>query len=126
MPKLTEIVSEMRPINDVLITAEMPFLIPDFQRNFVWDKDEIKQLLADMDEDTDGFTKESSELEGYLLGNIVLINDEDNKQQQVVDGQQRLTTLSLMAKCLETIIAERISEANGDMADRYIKCLRKG
>ena len=109
MAKLSEIVSDMHPINDVLITSDIPYFIPEFQRSFVWGKEEIKQLLADIDEDTEGFSKNSQDLEGYLLGNIVLIEDEEKKQRIVVDGQQRLTTLSLIAKGLHVIVAERMS-----------------
>lgn len=47
-------------------------------------------------------------MEGYLLGNIVLIQDDVNNRKIVVDGQQRLTTLSLMGLALQMIIQKKI------------------
>lgn len=90
------IVSKMSSIQEVLIDKSIPYLIPDFQRDFVWGEEEARQLWDDMREDTDSFNKDQSELEGYLLGNIVLIQDNEGNKSVVVDGQQRLTTLTLM------------------------------
>lgn len=104
-----EIVSEMENISSVLLDNAVAYYIPDFQRNFVWGEEEIKQLIEDFNEDTENFSVDTNKLEGYLLGNIVLI-DEGNKKI-VVDGQQRLTTLSLFAKGIYTILYEHISEA---------------
>lgn len=104
-----EIVSEMENISSVLLDNAVAYYIPDFQRNFVWGEEEIKQLIEDFNEDTENFSVDTNKLEGYLLGNIVLI-DEENKKI-VVDGQQRLTTLSLFAKGIYTILYEHISEA---------------
>lgn len=91
-----EIVSKIESISSVLLNDSIAYYIPKFQRNFVWGSDEIEQLLNDFIEDTNEFKDDTNDLEGYLLGNIVLIDQ--GKQKIVVDGQQRLTTLSLMAK----------------------------
>lgn len=115
MQSYKEIVSEMESINSVLLENPVAYYIPEFQRNFVWNEEEIDQLIYDLNEDTDNFTLETNELEGYLLGNIVLIV-KDNKRI-VVDGQQRLTTLSLMAKAIYAVLNEHITAAasNGDL-----------
>ena len=69
-----EIVSEMENIGSVLLDNSIAYYIPEFQRNFVWGEEEITQLLSDFDEDTKNFTVDTNQLEGYLLGNIVLID----------------------------------------------------
>ena len=106
-----EIVSEMLPLNQLLLNNSIVYFIPDFQRDFVWGKEEINQLLLDFSEDTDEYTIDSNDLEGYLLGNVVLIEDEETGKRIVVDGQQRLTTISLIFKALDSLITDKINSA---------------
>lgn len=102
------ITSEIQSIFNVFNNNHV-YEIPDFQRDFVWGEDEVNQLFKDFNEDTEDFTKESSLLDGYLLGNIVLINNDANTTNKIViDGQQRLTTLSLLYKVLEETIDYRL------------------
>lgn len=104
-----EIVSEMENIGSVLLNNSIAYYIPEFQRSFVWGEEEIQQLLNDFVEDTDDFKEDTNELEGYLLGNIVLIDQ--GQRKIVVDGQQRLTTLSLMSKAIYAVLNEHIKNA---------------
>lgn len=112
MATTKEIVSDMQSISKVLLDDGVMYYIPDFQRNFVWGTDEINQLFSDFSEDTDEFKIESTKLEGYLLGNIVLIDGDESQSEKriVVDGQQRLTTLSLISKALYSVVMERIDK----------------
>lgn len=100
-----EIRSEMNNLTEVIINNDKTFHIPDFQRDFVWTSEQAIDLFHDFQEDTNGFQTETSDLQGYLLGNIVLIDDED--KWLVVDGQQRLTTLTLTFKALYEVIKEK-------------------
>lgn len=128
MSKTGTILSVMKPIADILMNNSTPYFIPDFQRNFVWGEKEVTELWEDIKADTNVFQKETNELEGYLLGNIVLIQDDINNRKIVVDGQQRLTTLSLMGLALQKIIQEKIINAEGptpDSAYSMISDLRK-
>lgn len=93
-----EIQSEMSNLNEVILNNNKTFHIPDFQRDFVWTHEQADDLFRDFTEDTNGFKTETSNLQGYLLGNIVLIDA--GERWLVVDGQQRLTTLSLIFKAL--------------------------
>ena len=94
-----QITSELKRVKDLLDNKDQ-FIIPDFQRGFVWGMNEIDILFNDFREDTDNFTIDLNKLPGYLLGNIVFINDEQDmnlaSQFEVIDGQQRLTTLTLI------------------------------
>ena len=105
-----EITSDLESIEEILINTKERYFIPEFQRNFVWGRDEVKQLFYDFFEDADGFFKETSTLNGYLLGNIVLINNEESNYQIVIDGQQRLTTITLIARALYKEVTERIKK----------------
>ena len=101
---MAEITSNMKTLKDIFDNRDI-FKIPEFQRNFVWGQEQVDTLFNDFSEDTNGYTTEIDDLSGYLLGNIVLIEGQDsNKEYDVIDGQQRLTTLSLLfcalRKCL--------------------------
>ncbi|WP_308590056.1 DUF262 domain-containing HNH endonuclease family protein [uncultured Megasphaera sp.] len=111
MSKTGTILSVMKPIADILMNNSTPYFIPDFQRDFVWGEKEVTELWEDIKADTNVFQKETDELEGYLLGNIVLIQDDVNNRKIVVDGQQRLTTLSLMGLALQMVIQKKIIDA---------------
>lgn len=101
------IVSQMKNIYDMMINVRTIYNIPSYQREFVWTPKEVEQLLKDLSDDSAEFTKDSADLQGYLLGNIVLI-EKNNNNVDVVDGQQRLTTLSLMGKALYEETLKRI------------------
>lgn len=63
--------------------------IPDYQRAYTWKKKQVYRLLDDLKEAMD--TNQQS----YLVGTIIVFETDDNKHE-IVDGQQRLTTLSLV------------------------------
>lgn len=62
--------------------------IPDYQRPYKWNKKNVKQLLDDI-----RLNKESID---YRLGTIVLHKETEAKKIDIVDGQQRMLTLSLI------------------------------
>lgn len=72
--------------------AREHFHVPKYQREYTWKKSHWEQLLNDI-EDNDP---------GYFMGSIICVNDAqtiasgDELIFEVVDGQQRLTTLSLL------------------------------
>lgn len=97
------------------------FKIPEFQRDFVWGSNEVKVMLEDFSEDSDNF-QDVNNNEGYLLGNIVLIETpkEDGVQKEVIDGQQRLTVLSVIFHVLENYInSVVIPNNNKKVSDLY-------
>ena len=75
------------------------FIVPDFQRPYSWDKEDCNQLWEDIVSFHDGLSPDSP---NYYLGNIVLypVASGDKTKWKVIDGQQRLTTLSLLICCL--------------------------
>lgn len=81
--------------------------IPPYQRPYAWTADEATQLLNDLLEAVN-----ASQEEPYFLGSIVLIRPKGQVVGQVVDGQQRLTTLTILAAVLRDVaIDEREKEA---------------
>lgn len=68
------------------------FEMPPHQRPYAWTTDETEQLLEDLMLAALNGTKE----EAYFLGSIVLVKRSDSVTHQVIDGQQRLTTLTIL------------------------------
>ena len=74
---------------------EERYVIPLYQRNFTWGKDEIEQLFQDI-YDSFSANKDSR----YYIGTLVVIPRRNEHVFEVIDGQQRLTVLSLISKLL--------------------------
>ena len=83
--------------NDRTVSVEILlsqfYKVADFQRDYVWEEDDIEQLANDIIESM----KENQEK--YFLGAIVL-TDGDGKYL-IVDGQQRITTLTIFIAALK-------------------------
>lgn len=78
-----------------LLEDKATYLVPMYQRNYAWGKGEIDQLIQDV---RDSQKKKTSTT--YYIGTLVVFKRKDGAYE-VIDGQQRFTTLSLMATCLK-------------------------
>jgi hypothetical protein len=67
------------------------YIVPDYQREYVWTDKEVQQLLEDIDDQIDG----GSEKE-YFVGMILVSPGKQKNHFEVIDGQQRLTTFYLL------------------------------
>ena len=84
----------IKDVHDFSIDAILPkdasfyYVIPKYQREYTWSYKEWDALYDDITEN----------LEGYFIGSIICINTSDsfNPCLEVIDGQQRLTTLCLL------------------------------
>jgi len=90
---------DQKAIIDLLSDKRADFLIPDYQRPYAWNEDQCQTLWDDIflfsfpDNNYEGF----DENEEYFLGSIVTYKNDDSKSE-VIDGQQRLTTLMLILR----------------------------
>jgi uncharacterized protein with ParB-like and HNH nuclease domain len=85
------------------------FEIPPYQRPYAWEVEQTRELLGDLLEAMD-----NSSLSGgvYFLGSIVLIKSPNDPQSRVVDGQQRLTTLTILLSVLRDLTTDHIKRIN--------------
>ena len=74
-----------------IFSSDFEYVIPSYQRPYAWTPDQAGELFDDLI----AFFQAEQE-EGYFLGSIVLIKSEDSAYSQVIDGQQRLTTLTIL------------------------------
>lgn len=71
------------------------FAIPEYQRPYAWTTDQIQTLFDDLVEYTSGEEKDGT----YFLGTIVAYENDEN-EQEIIDGQQRITSLFLLLRAL--------------------------
>ena len=81
-----------------IFSSAFDFHIPSYQRPYAWGTEEASTLF----EDLYGFYKSERSEENYFLGSTVLIKEEDKPRADVIDGQQRLTTLTILLSVLTT------------------------
>ena len=78
------------------------FVVPDYQREYVWEADKhIYQFLVDIDEE---FEAHSHEQQSYFIGSIIVVK-KDSKYD-VIDGQQRLTTIVISLCAMRNILED--------------------
>lgn len=79
------------------------YAVPDYQREYVWDTDEVEQLLKDVREEMgDGVAQDAPE---YFIGSIVVCPGQDGVLD-LIDGQQRMTTLYITLCAIRDRLAE--------------------
>jgi uncharacterized protein with ParB-like and HNH nuclease domain len=102
------------------------FLIPDYQRPYAWDESQCQTLWDDIftfafpDNNYQKFEKN----EEYFLGSIVTFENENNKKE-VIDGQQRLTTLMLLLRAFYAKFNNMQDDNSKSTRDRIAQCLWK-
>lgn len=97
------------------------FIIPMYQRPYTWGEDECSQLWQDIVEFFNDSDKQKDDK--YFLGSIVTYTENDKKEQNIIDGQQRTTTLMLLIKALHTKILNAKGNESNRLIDNIVSCL---
>ena len=87
---------------NALFGSNDEYLIPIYQRNYAWQEAQVIQLIEDI-ADYAEINKESSDKKTYYIGTLVVFEKNKNgkKIYETIDGQQRLTTLSILLSVLK-------------------------
>lgn len=91
---------DQKTVMELFQNKKSDFLIPDYQRPYAWSETECLTLWEDIfdfafpEENCDNFDSDNDE---YFLGPIVTFKN-DRGQMEIIDGQQRLTTLMLLLR----------------------------
>ncbi len=89
-----------------VFTDNYIYEIPNYQRPYSWNQDNVSDLVNDT---LDAFENNISE---YFIGSIITIDkDKTKKKFDVVDGQQRLTTLTLIFAALRNMISNESAKS---------------
>ncbi len=84
--------------------------MPPYQRSYSWGENEAQELLGDLLEAAESGSN-------HFIGAIVLVRPEDGGPQEIVDGQQRLTTLTILLSVLRDLETD---EAAANAIDAFI------
>jgi uncharacterized protein with ParB-like and HNH nuclease domain len=106
-----KIEAEIENLKNILVDDEKFYQIPDYQRPYSWDKDNLSDLVDDL---TDAYI--SNKEENYFCGSLVLVNEPRSKRFDVIDGQQRTTTFTIMSCVFRELYSDNLKEK----ATRYI------
>lgn len=77
-------------LDDIFKTGQT-YSVPTYQRGYAWGEEQVEQLLQDLTE-----TYEENPSSIYLIGQSIVCEAENGQSWEIVDGQQRITTLYLM------------------------------
>ena len=104
-----------------LLNGYVLFSVPKFQRNYAWNEEKAEALWDDLME---GFhniknTSYPTQEGQYLLGPIVLVHEKENKYW-VIDGQQRLSTITMLFCVARDIIRENIRTESNVTPEGYV------
>lgn len=89
-----EITANEYPLSKIL-SSDFEYKIPVYQRPYAWTNEESSKLFEDL---YSAF--QSNAKNAYFLGSIILIKNQRSRIFDVVDGQQRLTTLTLLISAI--------------------------
>lgn len=118
---------DKKTIKDLFSAKKTDFLIPDYQRPYAWTIDECTTLWEDIfnfaipDGDASKFDSDNEE---YFLGPIVTFKNENNKLE-VIDGQQRLTTLMLLLRAFYDRFSSMQDAQAKKIREELAKCIWK-
>jgi hypothetical protein len=99
---------------------ESRYVIPLYQRNFAWREEEIKRLLTDVWE-----AYNRNPHSNYYIGSLVVCKRVEGSYE-VIDGQQRLTVLSLITKQLGLVKRRMLSYDSRPHVEQYLDALYSG
>lgn len=101
-----------------LLDEGQKFIIPEYQRPYRWTKDECETLW----EDILGVFGDGSNVEEYFLGSIVTYRN-DNGELEIIDGQQRITTLTLLFRAFYECFKGGIAKGTHLFLVGFGKCI---
>ena len=96
--------------------SDIRYEIPIYQRNYAWENEEITALINDV---WDAYCQSKGT---YFIGTLVTYDRGDGRYE-IIDGQQRLTTLYLILKSLERVVSNKLTYRSRMRSNETIKNL---
>jgi uncharacterized protein with ParB-like and HNH nuclease domain len=117
------------PLQELYLTkgGGVGFRIPLYQRTYDWSEDQIKRLFEDISSGLSWRKSEENSL--TFLGTLIFViedteeQDFDNVSFSVIDGQQRLTTISLIATRIIEVLKKELKNCDGKVSEDVFEWL---
>lgn len=108
-------------LEDLLANKKMSYQIPSYQRPYAWDKDQISDLIEDL---TESYRNDKEAQ--YFCGSLVIARGANSERYDIIDGQQRLTTFTILACVIRDFYIDNLGAENKDriqdsIYDKYDK-----
>ncbi|MDC9724036.1 MAG: DUF262 domain-containing HNH endonuclease family protein [Urechidicola sp.] len=84
-------------------SSQKSFIIPVYQRAYSWEKEQWGTFLNDLLEQIEGHNN-------YFFGNILLETLKKDTKYEIIDGQQRITTLTIFIRAILNVLLKRKNE----------------
>ena len=120
----SKLIVDQKNVKYLFQDKKATFLIPDYQRPYAWGEDECKVLWEDLfsfsfpNNHCDSFDSSES----YFLGPIVTFRNDEGKLE-IIDGQQRLTTLLLLLRAFYNRLEHMKDNRSIKMREDIEKCI---
>lgn len=106
-------------IEEVFINTDSYYQMPEYQRPYSWDKERVEQLWFDLVESYNNHIEDPTVDSNYFLGSLVVVKN--GQGYDVVDGQQRMTTLTILFCVLRDLDKINLSEIRMTKVKHSIK-----
>ncbi|MFQ3475707.1 DUF262 domain-containing protein [Halonotius sp. F2-221B] len=108
--------AKFRTVRELFEKPGAQFEVPPYQRGYEWDKKEFEDLWLDL-------SRIGDEVDRHYLGNIILLEKERGELFEIVDGQQRMVTVSILLLAIrdETIIGGNEDRRITNVVNSYPK-----
>lgn len=102
-------------IGKFLSNAGEELFIPRYQRPYSWNKENLKELISDIE-------NSKGESDGHFIGAIIRCEKHNESKWDIIDGQQRLTSISILLAALRDVYVETISRESNlkNSIQRYL------
>jgi uncharacterized protein with ParB-like and HNH nuclease domain len=101
---------DAKTIKKVFGDSDSYYYVPDYQRPYSWGDEQIEQMWDDINSAMKAGDK------NYFLGPMILIRTPNGFE--IVDGQQRLTTLTILFCVIRDLYLEKLKERDKELANR--------
>lgn len=111
-------------IEQVFGNADSFYQMPEYQRPYSWDKERVEQLWFDLVEAYKNYIEDSTVDSNYFLGSLVVVKN--GQGYDVIDGQQRMTTLTILFCVLRDLDKLNLPDTRMNKVKHSIKDLLGG
>ena len=94
-----------QPVSKIF-SDDYVFYIPGYQRPYAWTTEQASELFEDINQFRTDIGGPVEEMPPYFLGSVVLTKNESSPESDVVDGQQRLTTLTILLSAIRASVTK--------------------
>lgn len=91
---------------DEVFSSRYVLTIPRYQRPYAWTTEHARELLDDLLTAMGDETDNVDDMEPYFLGSVVLAKEEHSPEAEVIDGQQRLATLTILLSAIRSLVSD--------------------